>query len=810
LLYNWYPAAHEYGQATFLDTEVIAVNPVEDITYTVNITNGSCYCSSPSLFVDVYDSADAGPDVYICADPPGSEQDVVLGALDTYSGDPGISWTKELETDPALNFYDIAKPVLNTTEIAAGTYTYTLAIEYTGTSSCELTDEVKVTVVDCCSGTTGDLVFNPYLEQYGEQAYLTSQYLWNYFVDELNELQIYTDENFDVSCGGVTDEQHAIIGYDHLVINGPFYIDQNLALIKCTIEFGADAQIIIEPNARLYILGSTLIGCSEYMWQGINIVGNLDQDAGLTVGPSCEGTVEYSYIKDAEYGVFSAKDSRLNLELSYFDKNLHHIWLENYRFAVDRKISFCDFDKTGTMLLLPDFTPTQPIHGIYMNDIPGLKEVGKNVFNNSEFGMYAEFCKFITKENTMTNVETGIYSVNAQGDQTIDDNDIEDCETGISLIATNSFEIQITRNTIITNPVDDNSPVGIYVNDLDEEENAQDGKINIGGYIGESYGNTIILNGLKGIEMIGAGESIVDHNIIKMPVGAVSDLMWGIFVNKSPESIVQYNKVNDPDPEYGSYSVDCNPTSECTTANKISITIFDSKDCDIICNRTNATNIGLQFLKSVDDGISLSAKVRGNTFQWHNDGLTIGGNGIDNTKIGQQLLIDNEAPGNYWKGNGSGIFGQGYPDNGATHTFDTNNGGALFYVTNDGLFFTDENVTTGGTAINIFTIGNSNFGCDFSESQDKIVAEDIQSTFNTFHILPNPTSDKFSIIPLGENHTYYQVSIFDLRGLEVKFMTSLSGESIDIDMSGLSAGLYLIYIHETGVISFTGKLSLIR
>ena len=36
------------------------------------------------------------------------------------------------------------------------------------------------------------------------------------------------------------------------------------------------------------------------------------------------------------------------------------------------------------------------------------------------------------------------------------------------------------------------------------------------------------------------------------------------------------------------------------------------------------------------------------------------------------------------------------------------------------------------------------------------------------------------------------------------------GESIDIDMSGLSAGLYLICIHETGVISFPGKLSLIR
>src|SRR4030095_11952840 len=111
---------------------------------------------------------------------------------------------------PTLDDYtDISQPTIEAAspEYTPGIYTYELSVEY---PSCTLTDEVTVTVADCCNGETGDLVFTPFDGNYPAGVnYLTASYLFQFFEEDGNLDDHISDE--DMSCFGHADEVKTIV-----------------------------------------------------------------------------------------------------------------------------------------------------------------------------------------------------------------------------------------------------------------------------------------------------------------------------------------------------------------------------------------------------------------------------------------------------------------------------------------------------------------------------------------------------------------------------------------------------------------------
>ena len=453
-----------------------------------------------------------------------------------------------------------------------------------------------------------------------------------------------------------------------------------------------------------------------------------------------------------------------------------------------------------------------------MNDIPGLKEVGKNVFNNSEFGMYAEFCKFITKENIMTNVGTGIYSVNAQGDQTISENEIENCDFGIDVRTSNGFEFQILDNIITTNEVNTVDPIGIYVNDF-EATTGGSGVFIIGGYDEEflvDYGNVINSNGQTGISLNGAQNSFINHNRVLMDEADANSIeRWGILVNGGTMNEIKNNLINDW--YYDDYNMHdqeegqpCSVTYPCEIDDKTAITILDATYCRISCNRTNATHTGLQFVATTSNK-SLHLDIRGNSMHWHNDGLAVGGSGYaSGTKIGlQPPTSESVTPGNYWKGDESGGFGIA-----STHLFNTTNAFDQFIVNeedyDDTYFFPYVNLPI-LDPLNIFPQNAAADDCDI-EPQSKIIESYQKAIYSTCcYIHPNPTSDKLILNYSFKEGKSHLLKISDLFGKTLTLKTIDEDFTItEIDISSHSTGLYLLTIFENEMPLYKTKIIIVR
>jgi parallel beta-helix repeat protein len=650
LTYNWYPAPN-YG--TLYSDESFNVSPSSDITYTVNATDGTCYCASDDIFVDMYDVADAGPDIYICTDPG---KPVILGGAASYPGATLVVWTKVGTGEPDLNSYFSAQAEVNTTALSAGDYEYSLHVVYPSLA-CQYIDHVVLHVVDCCDATSGNsVVFDPYQSNYLNTNYLTASFLWS-------EFQTNNSGNtgqYDNNCGGVlADNVDAIhdFAYD-LVINGLFYVDQDIAFVNCTnITMGPKAKIIIEPNYRLLIKSSTLTACGTEMWQGIDMIGNLSSVAGIEITNDCNNDPA-SDIEDAETAVFTSKDSKLTITDAIFNNNYNHVWIEDYRFAFNNKIKATVFEKDASMLSPHASDNTQ--YGIYMTDVPGNGVIINNDFSNSEFGIHADLCALTTSGNTTDHVNTGIYTVNAVGAQSITDNDpMNYCDNGIWVAATNNFSTTISGNTISTNPIGTTiNATGIRVEDNGVLTNV---------VVGDNNPNIINSNAKYGIYINSARSVDVVGNTINIDQGSTSENMYGIYATNANKSLIEGNTI---DADQGSPN----------RANKWGILLSYCPHTDVRCNSTNETERAIEFVADCNTSL-----FRGNILNAHDDGLVLGEDFPDYYPPGifgdQTVNSCSQTPGNLYQGDGSGNFGG--TGHGATRCIGSLGVGYQFFVNNN-------------------------------------------------------------------------------------------------------------------------------
>ncbi len=712
-LFNWYPTStiDNYSENTFLDEETAIVNPVEDSYYHLNVTDGYCYCLNEEIFVNTLDSADAGEDIFICTDP---EEDVFLGGQSIYNYSTGLLWT-EVSPSPDIED-DISQPEFPTTLLTPGDYTYALTVSY---EDCDLpADEVTVKVVSCCDGASENkVVFDPYEEDYGGEPYLTSSLLLNKFSNDV-DLDDYYYPNLDVACSGDADEVNAIAGFtEDLVINGLFYIDQTIAFSECpNLIFGPQAKIIIEPNARLIIRESGLRGCANEMWKGIFLEGNLNETQGLDI-QKCNVLDVTPVIADAEYGVFASKDSRLFIANSTFDKNFHHVWVENYRFALSQRIFGNTFEKSGSLLDIDGESPLDPMHGVYMKDVPQTEKLENNNFYNCHNGIYAEYSGFKTSGNTMTDVYNGIYSLDQQGEVHISDNDIEDCHYGVRIQKTNGFKTEITANEIITKDV--RGSAGILVSATDETVDLMIGA--------ENFENVIYSNTKHGIYLQGFTGGLIQHNNILLEAAATGgNLKYGI----------RGESINGT--EIYSNTIDL-ASGDPVLANKRGISLSTTSGCILKCNSINNTEFGIQF-QDVND---IGTVIEGNTLTNNNNGLVLGEDYID---------LDSTIPD------------QGNDDLTPGNAFENNNNYDLFTINNStslNIEYTKKNDPnppilsgeTGGSGSEILiltAVGNPPFFGENGECEEEYISETnsdedlFESIIDGGYAIPEENEDLFS------------------------------------------------------------------
>jgi len=92
---------------------------------------------------------------------------------------------------------------------------------------------------------------------------------------------------------------------------------------------------------------------------------------------------------------------------------------------------------------------------------------------------------------------------------------------------------------------------------------------------------------------------------------------------------------------------------------------------------------------------------------------------------------------------------------------------------------------------------------DFYQSQTTLSIDDLEETSKTITLYPNPTS-KILNIKSSVSSGSSSVELYSIQGKKV-FTTQLDNNQSDIDISHLTAGLYLVkVINDTS--SFTTKI----
>ncbi|MBL4624286.1 MAG: T9SS type A sorting domain-containing protein, partial [Flavobacteriales bacterium] len=207
---------------------------------------------------------------------------------------------------------------------------------------------------------------------------------------------------------------------------------KKLTIINSQLKFEEGASIVVERGARLIIQQSTLAGCGQARWGGIEVRG----DAGLKQSPQNQGDLKLinSLVRDASIGVFAGKfdDLTPSLDPSYGGGKVHlmnneminnsiHVVLSKYdgfknnsaieknRFGTVNQTNFLASDRTHVLILENNDVKIKGNNfedGAIGLDLRGNSnfKISGNTFDNTEIAVSTESTKADKKSEITDNV----------------------------------------------------------------------------------------------------------------------------------------------------------------------------------------------------------------------------------------------------------------------------------------------------------------------------------------------------------------------------------------------------------------------
>ncbi len=205
-----------------------------------------------------------------------------------------------------------------------------------------------------------------------------------------------------------------------VLIDGQLIIDNIYSIQGKDVTLTPGSSILITPAlpgpSRLDISQSHLHGCNE-MWGGIVIDGLGDTELIVRDG---------SLITDMQCGIVSRNGGRFEITNSVLDKNLRHVFVDQFGAAHNGFITgstlsctgpFLPYDPTNSTACfgwLPNTLSTRTVVGIQINQVAAISIGQDNIFDNIDKGIEIVGSNVTVTNNLFTNLHTGVYAEDSE------------------------------------------------------------------------------------------------------------------------------------------------------------------------------------------------------------------------------------------------------------------------------------------------------------------------------------------------------------------------------------------------------------
>ena len=205
-----------------------------------------------------------------------------------------------------------------------------------------------------------------------------------------------------------------------VLIDGQFIIDNIYLIQGKNVTLTPGSNILLTPAlgtpSRLEILHSHLHGCDS-MWGGILVDGNGDTELIVRSG---------SIIEDMQCGIVSRNGGRFEITGSFLDKNLRHIFVDQFAGAHNGFISGSTLSCSGTFLpydlavnagcfgWLPTTLSTRTAVGIQIDQVEAITIGQGNIFDNADIGIEIRESNVTIANNEFSNLHTGVRAENSE------------------------------------------------------------------------------------------------------------------------------------------------------------------------------------------------------------------------------------------------------------------------------------------------------------------------------------------------------------------------------------------------------------
>jgi Secretion system C-terminal sorting domain len=388
-----------YGDNGYSQTVTICPKNARQKYYVIGYAGANCAFAAKEILLKTT-IVQANPTindekyVYVCSTAPGNT--AVLGNPPLPNSNYTYSWSVTTAGGTIVSGGNTAQPTVSSTNVGPTFFKETVT-----TAGCTLISSVGIIPYQCCTTAIPALKFPPY----------TKMSRVTHVIDSI--------------CPGcVNFQETAVTNFDQVInFNGPLVMDEtdvSVTFKDCdNLQFAQYAKLAVRDFKTLVLDSSKADACGTKMWKGIT-AETAQEEIIVQRGSS---------VKNALYGIEGNKNALITAIGSNFDKNRYHMVFSNYggNYAGEVKngkttkgIARNTFQNTGNQLegSLLDRTT----YGIWFRDCLGSVKIGginsteKNTFDKAKYPIYATGSGLSVNNNTFTNFEVGVYSINSKKD----------------------------------------------------------------------------------------------------------------------------------------------------------------------------------------------------------------------------------------------------------------------------------------------------------------------------------------------------------------------------------------------------------